>query len=124
MSAPDWSLTAEAHAQVFRDNVLPESGLDITNPQDRPRAIVLAGQPGAGKSGVAGSATRELAGVFIPIDPDALRGMHRDTPRLVQQPPYTWQGILTTMQANGQKSGDLWQLRDAGTFTHENVSNH
>jgi len=85
-------LTAESHAQVFRDSVLSESGLDITSPQDRPRAIVLAGQPGAGKSGVAGSATRELAGDVIPIDPDALRGMHRDTPRLVQQHPYTWSG--------------------------------
>ncbi|MDZ7474865.1 zeta toxin family protein [Stenotrophomonas pavanii] len=72
--------------------MLPHSGLDSTTPQERPKAIVLAGQPGAGKSGVAGAAIRELAGDAIPIDPDALREMHRDAPQLVQQHPYTWSG--------------------------------
>ncbi|WP_428993381.1 zeta toxin family protein [Stenotrophomonas maltophilia] len=33
--------------------MLPHSGLDSTTPQEHPKAIVLAGQPGAGKSGVA-----------------------------------------------------------------------
>ena len=87
MSSADWSLAPQAHAQVFADKVLPHSGLDSTTPQEHPKAIVLAGQPGAGKSGVAGAAIRELAGDAIPIDPDALREMHRDAPQLVQQHP-------------------------------------
>ena len=92
MISADWSLAPQAHAQVFAEKVLPHSGLDSTTPQEHPKAIVLAGQPGAGKSGVAGAAIRELAGDAIPIDPDALREMHRDAPQLVQQHPYTWSG--------------------------------
>ncbi|WP_249405560.1 zeta toxin family protein [Stenotrophomonas sp. CFBP 13718] len=92
MTAPDWSLTTEAHAQAFLEKVLPASGLHRTSPQERPKAIILAGQPGAGKSGVARAAIRELAGDAIPIDPDALREMHRDAPQLFQQHPYTWSG--------------------------------
>ncbi|WP_445979071.1 zeta toxin family protein [Stenotrophomonas muris] len=116
MSSADWSLAPQAHAQVFAEKVLPHSGLDGTTPQQHPKAIVLAGQPGAGKSGVAGAAIRELAGDAIPIDPDALREMHRDAPQLVQQHPYTWSGHTHSDASQWAK-----ELRSLAVEGHRNL---
>lgn len=116
MSSADWSLAPQAHAQVFAEKVLPHSGLDSTTPQEHPKAIVLAGQPGAGKSGVAGAAIRELAGDAIPIDPDALREMHRDAPQLVQQHPYTWSGHTHSDASQWAK-----ELRSLAVEGHRNL---
>ncbi|HHA2964088.1 TPA: zeta toxin family protein [Stenotrophomonas maltophilia] len=116
MSSADWSLAPQAHAQVFTEKVLPHSGLDSTTPQEHPKAIVLAGQPGAGKSGVAGAAIRELAGDAIPIDPDALREMHRDAPQLVQQHPYTWSGHTHSDASQWAK-----ELRSLAVEGHRNL---
>lgn len=77
MSSADWSLAPQAHAQVFAEKVLPHSGLDSTTPQEHPKAIVLAGQPGAGKSGVAGAAIRELAGDAIALCLHQARALHQ-----------------------------------------------
>lgn len=116
MSSADWSLAPQAHAQAFAEKVLPHSGLDSTTPQEHPKAIVLAGQPGAGKSGVAGAAIRELAGDAIPIDPDALREMHRDAPQLVQQHPYTWSGHTHSDASQWAK-----ELRSLAVEGHRNL---
>lgn len=116
MSSADWSLAPQAHAQVFAEKVLPHSGLESTTPQEHPKAIVLAGQPGAGKSGVAGAAIRELAGDAIPIDPDALREMHRDAPQLVQQHPYTWSGHTHSDASQWAK-----ELRSLAVEGHRNL---
>ena len=50
MSDPKEQLSKEQLQQLMRDTVLPESGLDGLSSQENPRAIVLAGQAGAGKS--------------------------------------------------------------------------
>ncbi|HEL4238242.1 TPA: zeta toxin family protein [Stenotrophomonas maltophilia] len=57
-----------------------------------PRAIVLAGQPGAGKGGLVKAVEIELSDDVVKVDPDELRGAHPDARLLRQQHPYTWAG--------------------------------
>lgn len=49
--------------------------LDITQPSDKPRAVMTAGQPGSGKSMIVRSMTVQFEGVggAVAIDPDAIR---------------------------------------------------
>ncbi|MFG6086115.1 zeta toxin family protein [Stenotrophomonas indicatrix] len=57
-----------------------------------PRAIILAGQPGAGKGGLVRAVEFEFSDDVVKVDPDELRGAHPDAPHLRQQHPYTWAG--------------------------------
>lgn len=92
MSARGGRLTEDAHALRLREKIIPDSGLDSRASYDSPRAIILAGQPGAGKRGLAREVTNELHRDVIRIDPDELRDAHPDVERLRQQHPYTWAG--------------------------------
>ena len=49
MSDPIGKLDPETHRRVFTDTVVPNSALPHTTPQAQPHAVMLAGQPGAGK---------------------------------------------------------------------------
>lgn len=85
-------LSPEEHSARLRDVILPESRLDQVTSQLMPRAIVLAGQPGAGKGGLVTAVEFELSDDVVKVDPDELRGAHPDARLLRQQHPYTWAG--------------------------------
>ncbi|WP_448140972.1 zeta toxin family protein [Stenotrophomonas sepilia] len=92
MDTPHPRLSPEDHAARLRDVILPESRLDQVTSQPMPRAIVLAGQPGAGKGGLVTAVEFELSDDVVKVDPDELRGAHPDARLLRQQHPYTWAG--------------------------------
>lgn len=92
MDTPHPRLSPEEHAARLRDVILPESRLDQVTSQPMPRAIVLAGQPGAGKGGLVTAVEIELSDDVVKVDPDELRGAHPDARLLRQQHPYTWAG--------------------------------
>ncbi len=83
-------LSAEEHARIFRERILEESAFSTATSQERPRVIVLAGQPGAGKGGLARSAELELRGDAVTVDPDALRDFHPKVESFRNAHPYTW----------------------------------
>lgn len=58
-----------------------------TKPQERPRAIIIGGQPGSGKGALSEKAARELQkqGGFVHVDVDKLRSRHPDNNRLMQE---------------------------------------
>ena len=66
-------LSKEQHARILREVIIPESGLDTLTPREHPKAIVLAGQPGSGKGGLARAAQRELDFDVLVIDADKQR---------------------------------------------------
>ena len=92
MSVPSTALAPATHAEYLERNVIPRSGLSSANHHEVPRAVVLAGQPGAGKRKINDAAKIELGYDVVPIDPDDLRDTHPDVERLRQQHPYTWAG--------------------------------
>ncbi|WP_223880371.1 zeta toxin family protein [Stenotrophomonas sp. Br8] len=82
----------ETHARLLREKVIPKGGVNETSSQVHPKAVVLAGQPGAGKSKVSGALLREFDGDVVLVDPDELRRTHSDFVGLSQKHPYTWAG--------------------------------
>lgn len=85
-------LDAEAHAKVFAERIAPTNGLFNATSQADPKAIILAGQPGAGKSGLASNAKNQLLHDVVIIDPDNLRDYHPEVDRFRIEHPFSWSG--------------------------------
>ncbi len=83
-------LSSEEHARIFRERILEESTFSTATSQERPRVIILAGQPGAGKGSLARSAEVELGRDAVVVDPDALRDFHPKVESFRSDHPYTW----------------------------------
>ena len=60
MSSKADQLSREEHARILREEILPNSNFDSLTSHERPRAIILAGQPGAGKGGIGEVAEAEV----------------------------------------------------------------
>ncbi|HAL22016.1 MAG TPA: toxin [Stenotrophomonas sp.] len=90
MASKDGALPAELHQHYFWEKIVPESGLSAQASQTSPKAIILAGQPGAGKGNLKDLSREELHWNVIAIDPDDLRQAHPDFVRQRQIHPYTW----------------------------------
>ena len=97
------------HQAILNDKILrdPKIFLNAT-PVDRPRAIITAGQPGAGKGGLVRAAKAELGGNVVTVDPDELRDKHPQVHTLRRQHPYTWSG-----QTHGDAVQWATELRNA-----------
>lgn len=67
-------LAPEMHAEILHE--IQAQALAATRPADRPVAIILGGQPGAGKAALASAALDELASNAVKIDADELRKNH------------------------------------------------
>lgn len=85
-------LDADTHARILEGGIIPKSGINEALSHERPKAIILGGQPGAGKGGLVRTTKAELAFDVVPIDPDALRDFHPDVARFRSETPYTWSG--------------------------------
>ncbi|QHG86404.1 zeta toxin family protein [Xanthomonas cucurbitae] len=72
--------------------IFPKTGWAKRSSFDTPSAVILAGQPGAGKGGLARTAELELNGDVVKIDPDELRAFHPQVSALRNAHPYTWSG--------------------------------
>jgi putative ribosome biogenesis GTPase RsgA len=90
MSEHEDRLSKEEHERIFREKVLSRSGLDTYTPQENPKAVILAGQPGAGKGSLWKAAEVEFSGDIFPVDPDEQREYHTKAQRWLQESPYGW----------------------------------
>ena len=70
------TLSYDEHRRVFSEEIIPKSGLLEKSSFQHPKAIILAGQPGAGKGSLARAATMELNRDVVKVDPDELREFH------------------------------------------------
>lgn len=109
-------LSKEELQRIQNEVVIPESGIDGLTTHERPRAIVLAGQPGAGKGALVGAARREFNGDILVIDPDELRDTLPGVRQLQEADPFDWPDETNKAAfklANG--------LRDEGIKRHVNL---
>lgn len=72
-----YALDAATHERIFRQHIVPHLFRDVVS-QDRPTAIFLGGQPGAGKSQTLAAAIAEMSakGGVVEIVGDDLRPYH------------------------------------------------
>jgi len=82
-------LDAQSYTERF-NRILLESGLSRTTPQQHPKAVILAGQPGAGKRNLVEAAGKEFSGDIVIVDPDKLRDYHPGVDQFRKSEPYTW----------------------------------
>lgn len=109
-------LSKEELQRIQNEVVIPEAGLDGLTTHERPRAIVLAGQPGAGKGSLVRAAEREFGDDILVIDPDRLRDKLPGVKQLQEADPFGWPDETNKAAfklANG--------LRDEGIKRHVNL---
>ncbi|MGQ2952918.1 MAG: zeta toxin family protein [Agrobacterium sp.] len=84
-------LSPEKNESIFRNDIVQDYLPDAMRPAQRPRLILLGGQPGAGKTAVliASHAELEQSGSTIRIIGDDLRSYHPQFPVFQRQDPET-----------------------------------
>ena len=112
MNTPTDRLDPTTHARIFTEEVIPESDLPKASSRTHPKAIILAGQPGAGKGGLARAARDEFSKDVVTIDPDDLRDYHPRIGEFQSTNPYTWSG--RTQADAGQWADELREAAVAG----------
>ena len=108
-------LDATIHEKILFEKIIPGSDYDVALSHEKPKAIILSGQPGAGKGGLADSAWDELHGDVVTIDPDDLRDYHPRINEFRAANPYTWSGRT---HADASQWAD--ELRQAATDGRKN----
>ncbi|MEM6973450.1 MAG: zeta toxin family protein [Pseudomonadota bacterium] len=112
----DHRLSDDRHQEIRRKIAAKEIGR--CEPAERPKIIILAGQPGAGKGGLQTEAEQELApeGGAVVIDVDALRDRHDDYPALMRENDRT---AASAVQSDAGRWGD--GLRQDATAARRNI---
>ena len=84
-----FTLSEQENRRIYEKSIAP--ALQECESREKPKIIILAGQPGAGKSKLTAQAEREFdsRGGAVSIDIDALRSEHPDYNRLVRDTPRT-----------------------------------
>ena len=116
MSGSADRLDLQAHDDIFHGVIVPESGLGKALSHGRPTAIILGGQPGAGKGRVARAAAAEFHDDLVLVDPDELRRYHPRTEEFRAANPFTWSG-----RTHEDASAWATQLREAAVRDKKNV---
>ncbi len=88
--AEENALSPDEHARILQEKILENPEYRRVTEQARPKAIILAGQPGAGKGNLERAAQSALDHNAVTLDPDGLRDKHPGIDHLRQQYPYTW----------------------------------
>ena len=109
-------LSKEEHQRVFLEEVLPDAGLEKYTPQEHPRVVILAGQPGAGKGNLRKATEIEFKGEIFAIDPDEQREFHPEAKRWQKELPYGW-----SQKTNSDAGAWAGELRDAGVERRVNL---
>lgn len=109
-------LSKEEHARILREKVIPEANLESLTSHERPKAIILAGQPGAGKGGLKQAVKFELSSDVAAIDPDELREYHPGAEDWQKASPYGW-----SQQTNADAGQWARGLREAAIEGRKNI---
>ncbi|MEZ5665046.1 MAG: zeta toxin family protein [Burkholderiaceae bacterium] len=110
-------ISPSEHQQILQHEILrdPRRFLNAS-PVDRPRAVIMAGQPGAGKGGLVKIAKTQFDSNVVTIDVDDLRGYHPLVDVLRRRHPYTWSG-----HTHGDAAQWAAELRQAAVAQRKNL---
>jgi hypothetical protein len=114
MNTTNGRLDKETHTRIFVEEILPESKIHSTTPQTKPSAIIVAGQPGAGKRGLVEAAKLEFHSNVVTIDPDEKRDYYPDVEKLRETHPYTWSELTNGDAGAGLARNAIQPLKALG----------
>jgi predicted ABC-type ATPase len=109
-------IPVDQHQKILAEEILRDPSYTDVTPQERPRAIIMAGQPGAGKGNLVDAVKAELGGNVVTVDPDAMRDYHPQANTLRKQRPYTWSG-----ETHGDASAWAAEKRDAAVSDRKHL---
>ncbi|MEG8127959.1 zeta toxin family protein [Xanthomonas hortorum pv. gardneri] len=104
------------HEDIFRKQILADLNFEGLSSYESPRAIILAGQPGAGKGSLARAASSDLHGDSIKIDPDELRRYHPRIDEFRHENPFSW-----SSRTHSDASQWADELLAEATYSKENI---
>ena len=87
----DGRLSADRHEEILCD-IIEDSELERYSAHEKPKAVIIAGQPGAGKSRLVGDTVREMRNDCLVIDTDELRAYHPQYEQFIRSNPRTAAG--------------------------------
>lgn len=109
-------LSKEEHARIFQEEVLPNSRIEKFASHDNPKAVILAGQPGAGKGSLVRAVQSEFNRDIFVVDPDEQRKFHSEAERWQKESPYGW-----SQKTNADAGGFAGELRSEGVGRRINL---
>lgn len=109
MNASTDQLDSETHARIFEEKIASPRLLQKAS-YEHPKAIILGGQPGSGKGGLARAANNELADTAVTIDPDNLRSSTLASKNSAPLTPTVGLVALSAMLASGPKNSFMPRL--------------
>lgn len=95
MNSQAGGLDKETFGEIFFGQIVLDSGIDVATSHSSPKAIILAAQPGAGKSILLGMTRADLNDDLVIIDPDRLQGYYPDVGELRSAAPYAWSANIS-----------------------------
>jgi hypothetical protein len=106
--ADRYRLSPEEHERIFREGIVPDLTAGLRG-VDRPAAVVLGGQPGAGKSAMQSAAEREFKGRggALAIVGDDLRAYHPS---------------FSTLLKRDDKTAAFYTDRDSGLWVEKLIA--
>lgn len=116
MADEQGALSEDAHNRILREEILTDPNFRAATSQDRPKLIVLGGQPGAGKGRLVDRALAEMDSNAVTVDPDKLRDRHPLIDQFQSNSPYEWSSLT-------QKDAGAWadELRVVSLAEKKNV---
>ncbi|MDR0654001.1 MAG: zeta toxin family protein [Synergistaceae bacterium] len=81
-------LPTDNHEEILRD-IIEDSELGRYSSHEKPKAVIIAGQPGAGKSKLVGDVVHEMRNDCLVIDTDELRAYHPQYEQFIRSNPKT-----------------------------------
>ncbi|MGH8080016.1 MAG: zeta toxin family protein, partial [Lysobacter sp.] len=116
MSGEGDRLSKESHSHILREKVIPGAQLDEYFSHENPRAIILAGQPGAGKGALKHLAEQDFSDDIVAVDPDRLRDYHPMAKKWQELSPYGW-----SQQTNADAGQWARELREEVIAQRKNL---
>lgn len=107
MTETDDQLSQEESDRILYEQIIPDHRLDDVMAYNRPKAIIVVGQPGACTAELVRAAFVELTGDAIVIAPEDLADYHPRVREFRREDPYTWSSRTAT-------DASTWALRLLG----------
>jgi len=95
MTVPQARLSREEHGRILHERIIPEHRLEAVGSHDRPKAFIVAAQPGTCTGWISQGLYSQLQGDVIRVESDELADYHPCVGQLRRDHPLTWNSLIS-----------------------------